>query len=305
MWIKFWGVRGSIPCPGSTTIKYGGNTACIELCFPEHDRRIIIDAGSGIRELGNQLLAMEHPKGAIKTELFLTHTHWDHIMGYPFFAPIYLPTTELKVYGPVNHEGESLEKVVGDQMSYRYFPVRHLELAAKIKYTSLKEGRFNLGDGIILTTKYLNHPVLCLGYRFEYKKKIFCTAYDTEPFQNLFQVDPKDPSYDAAMVREGALVAEEQNRGVEDFYRGADLLVHDAQYTRDEYEATKVGWGHTAMEYAIAAANRGRVKNLILFHHEPVRTDREFDELADQFEDGRKYGATRLYFAREGLKINL
>jgi len=141
-------------------------------------------------------------------------------MGFPFFTPIYLPSTKLKVFGPVTHEDDTLANIVGGQMTYRYFPVRDAELAADIDYINLKEDRFDLGDGIILTTKYLNHPVLCLGYRFEYRGKVFCTAYDTEPFRNLFTTDPDDPSYDETMATEGEYVAQEQNELVEKFKRG-------------------------------------------------------------------------------------
>ncbi|MBU1640729.1 MAG: MBL fold metallo-hydrolase, partial [Proteobacteria bacterium] len=198
----------------------------------------------------------------------------------------------------------SLESIVGGQMSYRYFPVRHLELAANIKYTSLKEGKFDLGGGVLLTTKYLNHPVLCLGYRFEYKGKVFCTAYDTEPFQNLFCTDPSDPSYDKDMALEGKAVADEQNKAIEDFFRGVDVLVHDSQYTRREYNQSKVGWGHSSIEQAVAAANRAGVKNLVLFHHEPGRTDKEIDQIAAELRENKK-GATNLIFAREGMVLDL
>ena len=132
---------------------------------------------------------------------------------------------------------------MGGQLAYRYFPIRHAELASEIKYVDLKEGRFDLGDGIMLTTKYLNHPLLCLGYRFEYAGKVFCTAYDTEPFQNLFTTDESDPSYDKDMAQEGKAVVDEQNKAIEDFFRGVDVLVHDSQYTQREYGESKVGWG--------------------------------------------------------------
>ncbi|MGV1100922.1 MBL fold metallo-hydrolase [Thiovibrio sp. JS02] len=305
MRIKFWGVRGSIPCPGPNTMKYGGNTACIELRFPEIDRLIIIDAGSGIRELGNFMMANDFAKGPIRTEIFLTHTHWDHIMGFPFFTPIYVPGSRIKVYGPVSYEGDTLEGIVGGQLTYRYFPVRQAELAAKLEYIDLKEGRFDLGDGIVLTTKYLNHPILCLGYRFEYQNKFFCTAYDTEPFRNLFCTDPDDPSYDEAMATEGELVAQEQNAVLEEFFRGADLLVHDTQYTREEYERKFLGWGHSSFEHAVAAANRVGVKSLALFHHEPVRTDAQVEELCKKYCAPAGGGATEVFFAREGMEMEI
>ena len=305
MKIRFWGVRGSIPCPGPDTMKYGGNTPCIELRFQDVDRLIILDAGSGIRELGNYIVAHDLPKGPISTEIFLTHTHWDHIMGFAFFAPIYISETKLKVYGPITYEDDTLEHVVGGQLTYRYFPVRQEELASEIEYIHLKEVRLDMGDDILVTTKYLNHPLLCLGYRFEYHGKVFCTAYDTEPFRNVFCTDPHDPSYDEAMSSEGEQVAQEENQRVEDFFAGADLLVHDAQYTQEEYESSKVGWGHSSFEHAIAAAKRSGIKRLVLFHHEPMRTDAQIDELTKTYCNPDHGGNTEVFFAREGMKIEL
>lgn len=305
MKIRFWGVRGSIPCPGTQTVRYGGNTLCMELRFKDADRLIIIDAGSGIRELGNFLLANDMRKGPLKTEIYLSHTHWDHIMGFPFFTPIYIPSTSLKVFGPVTHEGESVESMVGGQMTYRYFPIRRQELAADIEYLNLKEGERDIGDGITLSCKYLNHPVLCLGYRFSYKGKVFCTAFDTEPFRNLFCTDPNDPAYDEALALEGQLVAEEQNALLEQFLRGADLVVHDAQYTRQEYENGKIGWGHTDMEYALEAATRAGVKRLVFTHHEPMRIDAELEELEKRFRADRQPEMPEIFFAREGMEIEL
>lgn len=305
MRIKFWGVRGSVPCPGPKTVKYGGNTPCIEVRFKKLDRLIIIDAGSGLRELGAHMMTNDLPKGSIKTEIFLSHTHWDHIMGFPFFTPIYVPGTKLKVFGPVSYEGDTLDKIVGGQLTYRYFPVRDAELGAEIDYIDLKEGKYDLEQGIQLIAKYLNHPILCLGYRFEYDGKVFCTAYDTEPFRNLFCTDPDDPAYDEAMAAEGDLVAEEQNRMLEEFFRDADLLVHDTQYTQDEYESTKLGWGHTSFEYAIAAAERAGVKKMALFHHEPIRSDDEMDKLAEEYCPPGRHGDLEIFFAREGMEIDI
>ncbi|MFH1672997.1 MAG: MBL fold metallo-hydrolase [Pseudomonadota bacterium] len=303
MKIKFWGVRGSIPCPGPHTMKYGGNTACLELRF--EDRLIIVDAGSGIRDLGNHMMSHDLPKGPMKTEIFLTHTHWDHIMGFPFFTPIYIPGTKLKVYGPVTYEDDTLKDIVGGQLAYRYFPVRQTELAAEIKYMDLKEGHFDLGDGIMVAAKYLNHPILCLGYRFEYRGKVLCTVYDTEPFQNVFSTDPDDPSYDEAMAHEGEQVAREQNQLLEKFMTGADLVIYDAQYTREEYQSSKIGWGHSSIEYAIAAAQRTKVKRLALFHHEPVRNDDQIDELTKKYCNSDYTGDTEVFFAREGMEIEI
>lgn len=303
--ITFWGVRGSIPCPGPHTVRYGGNTPCIEVRFRALNRHIIIDAGSGIRELGYRMMARDTVDGPISTEIFLTHTHWDHIMGFPFFVPIYVPGTKIKVYGPVTYEDETLEDVVGGQLTYRYFPVRQAELASQIEYIDLKEGIYQLGEGLTLTTKYLNHPVLCLGYRFEYQGSILCTAYDTEPFQNVFCTNPEDPSYNEAMAIEGEQVAKEENQRLEDFFSGADLLVHDTQYTQSEYESSKMGWGHSSFEHATAAAERAGVKRLAFFHHEPVRTDSQIDELTTIHCRSNTEGGMEVFFAREGMEIEI
>ncbi len=304
--VKFWGVRGSIPCPGPKTMKYGGNTACIELRFPEVNRHIIIDAGSGIRELANYMLANDLPNGPISTEIYLSHTHWDHIMGFPFFVPAYIPGTKIKVFGPVTYEDEPLEDIVGGQMKYRYFPVNMGELAGSIEYKRLKEDpKIDLGDGIILSTAIINHPITALGYRFTFRDAVFCTAYDTEPFRNLFVTDPDDPAYDELMALEGEEAAKEQNRVLENFYKGADLLVHDAQYTRTEYEKGKVGWGHTPIEDAIAAARRAGVKQLALFHHDPERNDDQLDAMGETYCATEPDDPMRLFFAREGQEIIL
>lgn len=305
MKIRFWGVRGSIPCPGPSTQKYGGNGACIELRVGEQDRLVIIDAGSGIRQLGNYVMQHDLPKGPIQAEIFLSHTHWDHIMGFPYFVPIYVPGTRLKVYGPVSFEDETLEEVVGGQMKYRYFPVNMGELRSTIEYVRLREevGRDH-GDGLVVTTKFSNHPITALGYRFEYQGKSFCTCYDFEPFRNLFISDPEHPDYDEAMAVEGEEVAREQNQAMEDFFAGADLLVHDSQYTEAEMK-NRMGWGHSSCEYAIAAANRAGVKRLALFHHDPDRTDDQLDEMAARYCEPGRFGATEVFFAREGQVIEL
>jgi phosphoribosyl 1,2-cyclic phosphodiesterase len=305
--VRFWGVRGSVPCPGPKTVKYGGNTACLELRFGEEERLIVIDAGTGIRELAGHVMKTDLPKGPIKTELFLTHTHWDHIMGFPFFIPLFIPNTELKVFGPVSFEDDPLSKIFGDMLRYRYWPVRLEELAAHIEYSDLKEGSMDLGGGVWVTTKYLNHPVLVLGYRFEYRGKVFCTAYDTEPFLNLFDVSPDDPSYDEEAVREGALAAEEENEKVVAFFKGADILIHDSQYTYKEYvnpKSPKLGWGHSSFEHAVNVAHKAGVKKLLLFHHDPDRSDAELDLLEKKIRKSIS-GRSKLevMVAREGLTV--
>ena len=306
MRVTFWGVRGSIPCPGKDTVRYGGNTACVALQLEKPRRLIVIDAGSGIRELGNALMQRREnePSGCIEADIFLTHTHWDHIMGFPFFSPIYLPTTRLKIHGPLTYEEESLKDILSTQWTYRHFPIRHEELGSRVEYRELKEDRYDLGDGLHLTTKYLNHPLLCLGYRFEKKGKVFCTAFDTEPFYNLFITDPNDPDYDPVMAAEGQEAADRENQRMEAFVQDADLLIYDTQYTREEYEHNRRGWGHSPMEQAIETARRNRVKQLALFHHDIQRSDRQMDRLTRTY-CRRDAEGTRIFFAREGMQVDL
>lgn len=305
MKVKFWGVRGTVPCPGPTTVKYGGNSACIELRVGKDNRIIVIDAGSGIRDLGNSLVGNDLQNGPLEIMLFLTHTHWDHIMGFPFFTPIYIPGTRMKVYGPVTFEDDPLVDVVGGQMKYRYFPVNVGELVSEIDYIRLTENpAIDLGGGLLLKTKMLNHSIMVLGYRFEYNGKILCTCYDCEPYRNLFITDPEHPEYDEAMAYEGAMVADEQTEMLEQFFSGADLLIHDSQYTEREYH-DKLGWGHSSIEHAVATARRAGVKKLALFHHDPDRTDDQLDELAEIYCDPGKSGTTEIFFARENMEIDL
>jgi phosphoribosyl 1,2-cyclic phosphodiesterase len=290
MRVTFWGVRGSIPCPGPATVRYGGNTSCLELYLEEIDRLIIIDAGSGIRELGNDLLARSSG-GPVRSEIFLTHTHWDHIMGFPFFAPIYLPGSQFTIHGPVTFEEEPLKEVLSGQWNYRYFPVQHDDLSANITYVHLKEAEYDLGQGLRLRTKLLNHPLLCLGYRFEFMGRVFCTAFDTEPFQ--------------VMAARGDQAAAEQGERLEQFVRGADLLVYDTQYTEQEYREGRVGWGHSPIEHAIAIARRNKVKQLALFHHDIQRTDAQLDALGHRYCTNTGGDGPKVFFAREGMTLRL
>ncbi|MDR2185577.1 MAG: MBL fold metallo-hydrolase [Treponema sp.] len=300
--VRFWGDRGSIPCPGPNTVIYGGNTSCLEIRADE--KLVIIDFGTGIKPLGDWLMVNDFKKGPIDTDIFITHTHWDHIMGFPMFTPIFIPTSRLRIRGPVSYEDETLESVIGAQLSYRYWPVRQSELSAKIAYDQIKETSLDLGDGLWVTTKYLNHPILCLGYRFEYKGKSIVTAYDNEPFRNLFPTDPADPSYDEEAAREGELVAREENEKMLRFFQGAGVLIHDSQYTEKEYKAGKLGWGHSSYEHSINTANKAGVKKLIMFHHDPNRTDGQLAELEEHYRRRiRGKTAMEIMMAREGLLV--
>jgi phosphoribosyl 1,2-cyclic phosphodiesterase len=299
--VRFWGVRGSIPCPGRDTVVFGGNTACLEIRAGE--RLTIVDFGTGIKPLGDWLMAKDCKRDPLDTDIFISHTHWDHIMGFPMFGPIFIPSTRLRIRGPVSYEDDTLESIIGAQLSYRYWPVRQSELSARIEYDQIKETSLDLGDGLWVTTKYLNHPILCLGYRFEYKGKSIVTAYDHEPFRNLFPTDPADPSYDEEAAREGEQVVQEENEKILRFFLSADVLIHDAQYTAAEY-AAHLGWGHSSYEYAINSAHKARVKKLVLFHHDPNRTDEQLEDLEREYR-AKVRGKTNMeiIMAREGLVV--
>jgi phosphoribosyl 1,2-cyclic phosphodiesterase len=305
MKVTFWGVRGSIPTPGYETARYGGNTLCVEVALGECGRTIVFDAGSGIRRLGRDLMVRPGRAPRVALDLFLTHTHLDHILGLPFFEPLYRSDTQVSLYGPATSSGEGLERVIGGQLTYQYFPVRQAELAADIRYVDLVEGVCDIGDGIRISATYLNHPLLSLGYRLECGGKVLCTAFDTEPFHNLFSTCPSDPAYDEGMAREGAQAACEANLRIQEFLRGADLLIHDGQFTEQEYRAGRVGWGHSSVEHAVGLAEASGSRRLALVHHDPLRTDPELDRLAEVHGGRRPDSGLEVCFAREGLSIKI
>jgi len=301
--VKFWGVRGSIPCPGRDTVEFGGNTACLEIRADK--RLVIVDMGTGVRLLGDYIAANNPRTAPLDMDIFLSHTHWDHIMGFPMFAPLFFPGATMRISGPVSFDDDSLESIISTQLSYKYWPIRHSELAAKITYNELKETTIDMGEGLKLTTKYLNHPLLTLGYRFEYRGKSIVTAFDHEPFRNLFPTDPDDPNYDELAAMEGEVTAKEENDKIENFYRGADILIHDAQYNDEEYRR-HLGWGHSSYEYALTAASLAEVKKLIYFHHDPRGADGILARLEEVYKDRAKSissSLTELVMAREGLVI--
>ena len=306
MEVTFWGVRGSIPTPGYDTARYGGNTLCIEVVPEGCHRTLVIDAGSGIRLLGNDLMSRPgRSEAPLQIDLLLSHTHLDHILGLPFFRPLYHPASQVTLYGPVISAADNLKQVIGGQLSYRYFPVRQVELSASMRYVDLKEGDRDLGDGIRVSSAYLNHPLLCMGYRIEQAGKVVCTAFDTEPFHNLFTTDPSAPGYDELMAHEGELSAREADSRLAQFFRGADLLIHDGQFTESEYRSGRVGWGHSAIEHAVAAAEASGSRRLALVHHDPLRTDSEMDELACRYGGVRAGSGVEVIFARESQSITL
>jgi phosphoribosyl 1,2-cyclic phosphodiesterase len=301
LFIRFWGVRGSIPCPGRNTVEFGGNTTCVEIRADK--RLVIVDLGTGVRLLGDHIMKNDFQNGPLDIDILISHTHWDHIMGFPVFVPNFIPGTKMRIRGPVSYNDDSLASIIGDQLSYRYWPIRQIELTAQIEYQELKETTIDMGGGLKLTTKYLNHPILCLGYRFEYQGKTIVTAFDHEPFRNIFPTNPDDLSYNEEAAREGEAAAKEENERVFNFYRGADILVHDAQYTGEEFEK-HLGWGHSSFDYAIEAACQAKVKKLVFFHHDPNSTDEKLLSLEETYKnEARGKSNLEVMMAREGLTV--
>ena len=261
MRVRFWGTRGSIAMPGPSTVRYGGNTVCVEL-RSDSGALVVLDCGTGARLLGQQLarelLATGEPR---RGSLLIGHTHWDHIQGLPFFAPLFDDGSTWDVYGP-RGLGASLGQTLAGQMQYTYFPVSLEQLTAQVAFHDLVEGSFEVGD-LRITTQYLNHPALTLGYRIEGDGVTVVYACDHEPF---------DPSLadggDIATSRDDARHAQ--------FLECADLVIHDAQYLPDEYAARR-GWGHSTVEYAVAVAAAAHVGTLVLTHHDPDHPDEVVD----------------------------
>lgn len=294
--VRFWGVRGSIPCPGKETAKFGGNTSCLEVVGGSDV--IIMDAGTGIRDLGIRLTAEKRP---LRIHLLLTHTHWDHIQGFPFFTPIYSPGNEIFVYGPRALE-KSLEDAVMFQMQYSYFPVRGVELAARVKFMEIDEGAFRVGD-VDVVAKSMNHPIRVLAYKFSRGGRTGIYTGDNEPYYDVLA--SKSSRLDTGIHRRSEFI-KECNEKVVEFVRGANLLVVDAQYTDEEYER-KRGWGHSSVSHVLELAIRGEVETLALSHHEPVHTDREMEAIERGARAAAKKRSKRLQVvtAREGMTLEV
>ncbi|CAN5560573.1 MBL fold metallo-hydrolase [soil metagenome] len=257
--VRFWGTRGSIPSPGPTTVRYGGNTPCLEL-RTEEGRLVILDAGTGIRELGRSLT--ERAQGAaIEADIFLTHAHWDHIQGIPFFAPLFRKGNRFTIWGSKSLQ-MSIDRVVRDQMSPVVFPVSFEELQAQIDFQELAEEQ-RAGTGYHVAAMAVRHPGGALGYRFwdgEVGPRSLVYVSDNE-------LSPR-ASYDE--------LPNWRERFVK-FAQGAAVLVHDTMFTAKEYDSF-VGWGHSTHEDATELALEAGVEKLVLFHHRPERSDDEVDQ---------------------------
>jgi len=261
MKVRFWGVRGSIASPGPSTVRYGGNTTCIEI-RTDNNELIILDAGTGIFPLSQTLLT-ELP---VTANVLITHSHWDHIQGLPFFLPNFIPGNTLRLHGafdPVS--GKGVEQVMSVQLQYSYFPVREAEMKARIEYITLAPEQ-SIQIGTATVTPYLmSHPVIDFGYRIEANgKSVFFTG-DHEPPINVYEPGDEDHTLYQTFVDEKAASIRRAMQGV-------DVLIADCSYTEQEYPAKK-GWGHGTFHTSIQYAREAGAKVLFCTHHEPTRSD--------------------------------
>lgn len=273
--VEFWGVRGSIPAPGSSTQRYGGNTPCLEVrCGAE---TLIFDLGSGVRALGDRIAAVGQP---VRASIFLTHYHYDHLQGLPFFAPIFDPRNAFTVYGAVR-EGRTVQQALAGQMVAPYFPVSaEVVFQAQVEYRTVMSGApLQVGEARV-TGFDLNHPGGSLAFRVDFRGRSLVYATDVEHGSPL----------DADFAR---------------FARGADVFIYDAMYTEDEYEGRvgprRVGWGHSTWNAAVRAAEDSRAQKLVLFHHEPTRDDAGMDRILRAVRKVRPEAVA----AREALVLKL
>jgi len=270
--IKFWGVRGSIPTPGPRTIRYGGNTPCLEVQFP-HKSRFILDAGSGIRELGKQLLQEPEP---IKAYIFISHFHWDHIQGLPFFKPAFKKGNQFIIYG-CDEPHLRLDEIISFQMDPTYFPLTIEDMEAVVEFRAVREEEFEV-EGVKVKTKFLNHPGYALGYRFEYGNKTLIYISDNEPFFQTYQNPVVNPAEGENIEMIFEMYFEDKDKEIIEFVKDADVLIHDSQYLPEEYQK-RVTWGHSPYNYTVDLAIKSGVKNLILFHHDPDHDDATIDRI--------------------------
>jgi phosphoribosyl 1,2-cyclic phosphodiesterase len=251
--LRFWGSRGTLPVPGRRSLRYGGNTSCVSLSFPGGGL-FVFDAGTGIKELGDELMRSAE---RVHAKIFISHPHWDHINGFPFFAPLYAPGNNLEILGP-SHGKQTIAQLLTDQMEGAHSPMTTREFAGQVAFTDLNEGSFEV-EGVEVRAMLLSHPGTCLGYRMELADRSFCYITDNELFL------PSSSYY-----------SEHYLERLTTFIEGCDVLVTDAAYTDDGYLA-KVGWGHSCVSQVAGLAHAANVKNLCLFHHDPDQDDEDID----------------------------
>ncbi len=294
MRVTFWGTRGSIATPGPSTVVHGGNTSCVEVrCGSDI---LIFDAGTGIRPLGLALLK-EFAGRPLILHLFISHTHWDHIQGLPFFVPAYQRSTTLHVYGSTG-QGVPLEKLIRGQMAADYFPVALGDLASALHVHEYRDLAFQIGQAAV-SAIYLNHPGMTLGYRVSHRGKTVVYATDHEPYR-----------YTLDLLGQRAEAGRHLGRRLDDefvrFIAGADLYIGEAQYTDEEY-AARFGWGHSTVSATVEVALKAQVRSLALFHHDPMHDD---ETVAAMAEAARRLIAASgssldCFAAKEGQVIDL
>lgn len=286
MHVRFWGTRGSLPKPGQHTLRFGGNTACVEV-ESSAGTLIVIDGGTGLHALGQALVSSGNCRSG---HLLISHTHWDHIQGIPFFAPFFGQDSRWQIYAPKGF-GSSIEDTLAGQMQYAYFPIRLDQMGARITFAELVEGTFDIAD-VRIRTQYMNHTALTLGFRLEADGASVVYASDHEPY--------------FAHLASGRDPLSGRDRSHAEFAKNADLLIHDAQFTAEEYSG-RIGWGHSPMEYAAAVARSARTPLLALTHHDPQRTDAELAALIDKLNEAQPADSpvTSIFAAQEGQLIKL
>ena len=298
MKVRFWGVRGSIPAPGPHTIRYGGNTTCIEVRSDDNSL-MVLDAGTGIFPLAQQLLRQM----PVRANIFISHTHWDHIQGLPFFTPLYIPGNTVRIYGVRDVvTGAGIGRVMDVQMQYSYFPITATQVADGIEYVTLDpEQPVTVGSATV-TPMMLNHPVTNFGYRIDADgKSVFFTG-DHEAWANIYAPDDEGYADFQQMI-------DMQQGQLDRRLGGFDLLIADSSYTAAEYQ-TKGGWGHGTLEGNIAWARRLGVKKLVCTHHEPTRSDDDLERVFAAALESSGYvpgaaGEPEIMLAREGMELVL
>lgn len=276
MKVKLWGTRGSLPSPGPETQIYGGNTSCVTV--ETADALVVLDAGSGIRRLGNSPIVQNHRV----IHILLTHLHMDHILGLGFFSPLYNPNQEVHIWGPSSFNRSLIERL-NRYLSPPLFPVNIRELPAKVIFHEVTHGYFEIGN-LSIYANYVCHPGPTLGYRIECGKFSFAYIPDHEPALGL-STFPTDPNWISGY----------------DIAKEVDLLIHDAQYSDEDY-ANKIGWGHSCFSHAIQFADLVKAKKLLFFHHDPNHTDKELEALAEKYLNQMPFNAL---LGKEGSVFDL